>query len=126
MCCLRILEWSQHLEHPKCRSADQDLVGPGAHFPPNVSVPASKYLEHKWNLLVRKDAYAMPFFHYFRPVDDVFMCRFYSLCTVNIYALHSVLFLSWRHALILLLPWEYAFIHPFTFHINLENVLLLH
>ena len=46
-----------------CRSADLDLVSPRAHFPPNVSVPTSKYLEHKWNLLVIKDAYAMPFFH---------------------------------------------------------------
>jgi len=67
MCCLRILELSQHLDHPRCRSADRALVGPGAHFLPNVSVPLSKYLEHKWNLLVIKDAYAMPFFHYFWP-----------------------------------------------------------
>jgi len=83
MCYLRILELSQHLDHPKCRSADQDLVGLGAHFPPNVSVLAPKYLEHKWNLLVIKDAYAMPFFQYFQPVDGVFMCEFYSLSTVN-------------------------------------------
>jgi len=83
MCCLRILELSQHLDHPKYRSADQALVGPGAQFLPNVSVPASKYLEHKWNLLVIKDVYAMPFFHYFWPVDGVFMCGFYSLSTVN-------------------------------------------
>jgi len=83
MCCLRILELSQHLDRPKCRSADWDLVGPGAHFLPNIGVPASKYLEHKWNLLVIKDAYAMPFFHYFRAVDGVFMCGFYSLSTVN-------------------------------------------
>ena len=69
--------------HPKCRSDDRALEGPGAHFLPNVSVPASKYLEHKWNLLVIKDAYAMPFFHYFRPVDSVFMCGFYSLSTIN-------------------------------------------
>ena len=84
-CCLRILELSQHLDHPKCRSADQDLVGLGAHFPPNVSVPASKYLEHKWNLLVIKDAYAIPFLHYFWPVDGVSMCGFYSLSIVNTY-----------------------------------------
>jgi len=32
---------------------------------------------------VIKDAYDMPFFHYFRPVDGVFMCGFYSLSTVN-------------------------------------------
>jgi len=49
MCCLRILELSQHLDQPKCRSDDLDLVSLRAHFPPNVSVPASKYLEHKWN-----------------------------------------------------------------------------
>jgi len=83
MCCLRILELRQHLDHPKARSADRALVAPGAHFLPNVSVPTSKYLEHKWNLLVIKDAYAMPFFHYFRPIDSVFMCGFYSLSTVN-------------------------------------------
>jgi len=83
MCRLRIQELSQHLDHPKCRSADLDLVGPGAHFPPNVSVPTSKYLEHKWNLLVIKDAYAMPFFHYFLPIDGVFMCGIYSLSTIN-------------------------------------------
>ena len=83
MCCLRILELSQHLDHPKCRSVDQDLVGPRAHFPPNVSVPTSKYLEHKCNLLVIIDTYAIPFFHYFRPIDGVFMCGFYSLSTVN-------------------------------------------
>jgi len=59
------------------------LVGLGAHFLPNVSVPTSEYLEHKWNLLVIKDAYAMPFFHYFRPVDGVFMCGFYNLSTIN-------------------------------------------
>ena len=80
---LRILELSQHLNHPKCRSADHDLVSLGAHFPPNVNVPPSKYLEHKWNFLVIKDGYAMPFFHYFQPVDGVFMCGFYSLSIVN-------------------------------------------
>jgi hypothetical protein len=37
-------------------------VDPRALFLPNVSVPASKYLEHKCNLLVIKDAYAIPFF----------------------------------------------------------------
>jgi len=56
-------------------------VGPGA--PPNVSVPASKYLEHKWNLLVIKDAFVMPFFHYFWPIDGVFMFGFYSLSIIN-------------------------------------------
>jgi len=74
---------SPHLDHPKCRSADQTLVGLGARFLRNVSVPASKYLEHKWDLLVIKDAYVMPFFHYFQHVDGVFMCGFYSLSTVN-------------------------------------------
>jgi len=74
---------SQHMDHPKARSANLPLVGPGAHFLQNVSVPASKYLEHKWNLLVIKDAYAMPFFHYFWLVDSVFMCGFYSLSTIN-------------------------------------------
>jgi len=59
-------------------------VGLGAHFLPNVSVLASKYLEHKWNLLVIKDAFAVPFFHYFRPIDGVFICGFYSLFTINI------------------------------------------
>ena len=83
MCCLRILEMSQHMDHPKARSADLPLVGLRAHFLLNVSVPASKYLEHKWNLLVIKDAYVLPFFHYFWPVDGVFMCGFYSLSTVN-------------------------------------------
>jgi len=65
MCCLRILELGQHLDHPMCRSTDRALVGPGAHFLPNVSVPTSKYLELKWNLFVIKYAYAMPFFHSF-------------------------------------------------------------
>jgi len=83
MCCLRTLELSQHMDLPKCRSADRALVGLGAHFLPNVHVPASKYLEHKWNLLVIKDAYVMPLFHYFRLVDGVFLCGFYSLSTVN-------------------------------------------
>jgi len=83
MCCLRILELSQHLDHPNTRSADLPLVGPGAYFFPNVSVPASKYLEHKWNLLVIKDAYAIPFFHYFWPIDGGFLCGFYTLSTVN-------------------------------------------
>jgi len=77
------MELSQHLDHPMCWSADLALVGLEAHFLPNVSVPASKYLEHKWNLLVINDAYAIPFFHYFWPVDDVFMCGFYSLSTVS-------------------------------------------
>ena len=43
----------------------------------------------------------------------------HSLCatsvpgsTTHIYALHFVLFLSWKHVPMMLLPWEYAFIHP--------------